>query len=66
MNFFTNFLFIVMMVDGVLNHNSERIFHICIKFNCNILYVLFIDMVVMMVGRQDLSLIVFEIKDEKY
>ena len=23
--------------DGVLNHNSERILHICIKFNCNIL-----------------------------
>ena len=26
------------MGDGVLNHNSERILHICIKFNCNIQY----------------------------
>jgi hypothetical protein len=24
----------VAMFDGVLNHNSERILHICIKFNC--------------------------------
>ena len=53
------------MGDGVLNHNSERILHIYIKFNCNIytlkdfsvffLIDFFADitpMAAMMVGRQ--------------